>query len=148
MLTDLIRTPFPQAGAASPRRSFKSFFVEAVWLIGFATLATATHVAGVQWNAYYQPLLLSAFLVPALLFQTYRSNKAFSLGYVFAGQLLMCIWLMCSFAVIEVYINGFRSGVDFWIALAILPVVVALELVLVVALLRCFSSPKRLAVDE
>ena len=148
MLTDLIRTPFPQAGTASPRRSFKHFFVAAVWLISFAIVATATHTAGVRWNTYYLPLLLSAFLVPEFLLQTYRSNKAFSLGYVFASQLLMCMGLVCSFAVIEVYINGFRSGVDFWIAMSILPVVVFLEFVSVFAFLRCISSPKKLAVEE
>ena len=142
MLTEKLRTMFPHADSDTPRRRFREYLFEAVFLIIFATMAALTHSSGTRWNAYYLPVLLLLFLVPSFLYQTYRSKRAFTLGYVFATQLFNCVLILFSFVVVELIVQQRPKGMDLCIALAVLFLVVSVEFFVMLVWLRTLASPK------
>ena len=91
MFTEKLRTSFPQADSERPRRPVRDFLISALFVMCFAIVATITEPSGTQWNAYYLPALLTAFVAPGFIHRAYRSKKAYTLGYVFASQLLTCV---------------------------------------------------------
>ena len=142
MFTDILRTPFPSADSDRHANWARDIFIGIVCTLVYAIVATTTQPSGIQWNAYYLPVLTSAFLVPVFLYQTYRSKRVFTLGFVLANQLVNCVFITMTFAAVELLKHGFRGGLDLGVALAILFLTVPLEIFVVRALFRCMASPK------
>ena len=106
----------------------------------FAIVATITEPSGTQWNAYYLPALLTAFVAPGFIHRAYRSKKAYTLGYVFASQLLTCVHIMFAYVLVELFISKVPNGVDLCVAFAILFLVVTLEFTIMLAMFQRIAS--------